>query len=222
MDLAELKGIYDIAISLGAPCQPAEQLRQHGLRTFSGPFDWTVLEDVSSLIRAIDHKFENYFNLKNLVIKGKHDHTYLVFDEQYQCMSVHDFPHVKNDDPNLVFSAYPSFIEKMYRRIDRFYEKIQKSEKTLFVRYHASYEDTIALQQCLSNLTNNKFALIILNESHSENLIEEDWDVDNTYAAQINQGPQVSWQGYTPHWDYILDGISICDNHATIIDDPII
>ena len=130
MKLSDIKGTYDLALSLGAPCQPAEQLRRHGLRSFSGPFDWTVLESVPCLIKAIESKFDNYFSFNNLVLKGRHDHTYLIFDQLYQCMSVHDFPLVANDNIDMIFDAYPLFIEKMQRRIKRFYERISQSKKT--------------------------------------------------------------------------------------------
>lgn len=223
MNLSEIKGRYDLAISLGAPCQTAEQLKRHGLRTFSGPFDWTVLESVPCLIKAIDSNFDQYFERANLVYKGKLDHTYSIFDTNYQCMSVHDFPHVEGDDEIKMFDSYPDFIEKMRRRIQRFYERISESNKTLFVRYHSSYEDALALEQCLSKLTNDKFVLVILNETHSRDLQEENWDIKNTYVANICQAPDVPWQGYSPHWDIILNGISLTKSEIdtqSVIFDP--
>ena len=40
-------------------------------------------------------------------------------------MSVHDFPHVEHDDLTKIFNAYPQFIDKMRRRIQRFYSEIE-------------------------------------------------------------------------------------------------
>lgn len=211
LQLDDIKGEYDIAISLGASCQTAEQLRKHGLRCFAGPFDWTVLESVPCLINAINNRFDNYFNIDNLTVQEKHDHTYLVFDKLYQCMSVHDFPIVDNESK--IFDVYPEFIAKMQRRIDRFYDRIKKSKKTLFVRFHSNYEETKALQECLKVLTDNKFVLIILNETNSYEFIQEEWGggLDNTFAARIYQTKEVTWKGYSPHWDTILGGISVSD-----------
>lgn len=203
-----IKRKYDIAISLGAPCQVAEQLRKRGLRTFAGPFDWTVLESVDCLIKAIDCGFKDYFHMDNLENRGRHDHTWLIFDKEYQCMSVHDFPLVEEDH---IFDVYPEFMEKMNRRIKRFYERIESSSCTLFVRMHASYEDTKRLSECLRKLTNNRYCLIVVNETESYDFIEEDWDIPNTYAARVRQTPDMPWQGYDPHWDKILEGISVTD-----------
>lgn len=208
MRLSEIQGEYEVAISLGAPCQVAQQLKSHGLRTFSGPFDWTVLESVDCLIKAIDTRFQNYFHMSNLEKRGKHHQGWLVFDREYQCMSVHDFPLIPEKD---AFDYYPEFIEKMNRRIRRFYEKIGNSKKTLFVRMHATYEETVKLSDCLKKLTHDRYALIVVNETDSFDLIEEDWDIPNTYAARIRQTPDMSWQGYDMHWDEILHGICVND-----------
>ena len=209
MRLYELKNKYDIAISLGAPCQTAEQLRRHGLRTFSGPFDWTVLESVAHLVKAIDSRFANYFLRENLIVDGEGDHHYLIYDTYYECMSVHDFPLV--DDPDEIFDAYPAFVEKMWRRINRFYEKIEKSKRTLFVRYHATYEEAKLLQKSLAALTQNQFVLLVLNESGTAALEEEDWNLENTCALRIKQTKLLRWSGYEPHWDIIFDGVSVKD-----------
>ena len=219
MRFFEIKKEYDIAISLGAPCQPAEQLRRHKLRTFSGPFDWTVLESVPCLIKAIDNRFENYFARENLSVRGVEDHTYRIFDELYQCMSVHDFPLV--DDPDKIFDAYPAFIEKMQRRIHRFFEKIEKNKEVLFVRYHANYEETEALCASLEKLAGDQFTLLLLNESKTAALEEDRWDIKNTCAMRIKQSFDLSWSGYSPHWHILLDGISVRDRGVEKVnDDP--
>ena len=207
MRLYELKNTYDIVISLGAPCQTAEQLRRHELRTFSGPFDWTVLESVECLVKALDTRFENYFLRENLVVDGEGEHNYLIYDTYYECMSVHDFPLV--DHPDHIFDLYPAFIQKMQRRINRFYERIEKSKLTLFVRYHADYEETKLLQKSLKTLTKNRFVLLVLNESDSAALMEEDWNIENTCALRIKQTNLLRWSGYDPHWHIILDGVSV-------------
>lgn len=206
MRLSDIKGEYDIAISLGAACQVAEQLKRHNLRTFSGPFDWTVIEAVDRLIMAIDNRFRNYFHMDHLENHGKHDHTWLIFDREYHCMSVHDFPLGPEDQ---VFANYPQFIEKMTRRINRFYEKTGQSGKTLFVRMHATYDDAVRLSECLRKLTDDRYTLIVVNETESFDFIEEDWEIPNTYAARVRQTPDMPWQGFDPHWDKILNGISV-------------
>lgn len=209
MKQKKLRGKYDLVVSLGAPCQVAEQMNRHNLRVQAFPFDWTVLENVECLINAIENGFEDYFSLENMEVQKRHEHTYLVFDNKYQVMSVHDFPIVEDDDREKIFSVYPVFHEKMQRRIKRFYNEIKKSRRTLFIRYHASHEDTIKLQKCLKAITNNHFALIVLNETQSRDLLEEEWYIDNTYTAKICQAPDIPWQGCQEHWDYVLKGISL-------------
>ena len=221
MHLYELKNTYDIAISLGAPCQTAEQLRRHDLRTFSGPFDWSVLESVECLVRALNTRFENFFLRENLIVDGEGDHYYLIYDTYYEYMSVHDFPLV--DHPDQIFDAYPAFIEKIQRRINRFYEKVEKSKLTLFVRYHADFEETKLLQKSLAALTKNRFVLLVLNESDTAALVEEDWNLENTCALQIKQTNLLRWSGYDPHWDIIFDGVSVKDKGLKkITGDPVI
>ena len=227
MLLEELKGGYDLALSIGAACPPAWHLRRHGLRAFSGPFDWVVIVSVPHTIKAIESKFSNYFARENLVVQKRHEHHYLVMDELNQCLSVHDFPLVEGDDPERIFDSYPEVIKKMQRRIDRFYERIARSKRTLFVRFHATCEEARALSQCLDALTSGKFSLIVVNETPSETMIEEGWDIKNTYAAQLYQTPDMRWQGHDPHWDHILSGIYLNDSppaglqHGSgIADDP--
>jgi hypothetical protein len=135
MELDAIKGTYDIAISLGGPCQVAEQLRRHNLRTCAGPLDWTVLDSTPHLIKAINNRFDGYFNWDHLDIRGKHEHNRLVFENEYHCLSVHDF--LWDEDPQSVRDQYPAFIERMQRRINRFYEKAKPGVRALFVRLHA-------------------------------------------------------------------------------------
>ncbi|MCI9570638.1 MAG: hypothetical protein HFG14_12355 [Lachnospiraceae bacterium] len=222
MKREELAGSYPLVVSLGAPCQVAHQMKRHHLRKCSLPFDWTVLESVPCLIKAIENNFDSYFARENLMVKGKHDHTYLIFDERYQCMSVHDFPHVEHDDLTKIFNAYPQFIDKMRRRIQRFYSEIYGAgggTNILFIRYHASYEDARSLSECLKRLTNNHYKLIVLNEAKEKKFIEENWEIENTYAARVCQTADVPWSGYDAHWDIVLEGITLdsTDNNGNLL-----
>ena len=210
-----MRGEYDIAYSLGAPCQVAEQLKRHSLRMTSGPFDWTVLESVPCLISALENRFEGYFDPEHIEIRGRHDHTFLVFDTRYQIMSVHDFPLGEGDPQELVSAAMPAFQEKMRRRIDRFYDSVTRGQKVLFVRYHGSREDTEQLSGCLSALTHGNYKLIMLNETKERKLIEENWHIPNTYAARICQSEDIPWQGCDEHWDRVLQGIRIRGGNAS-------
>lgn len=213
MKREELEGSYGLVVSLGSFCQVAYQMKKHKLRRCSLPFDWMVLESVPCLIMIMKNKFDGYFSKENLTVKGKHDHTYLVYDEKYQCMSVHDFPHVENDNTERIFDIYPQFIEKIQRRIDRFYVEIGNANANdtdvLFIRYQASYDEAVSLSACLKTLTNNHYKLIVLNETKEKTFFEETWDIENTYAARIYQSENIPWSGYDAHWDLVLNGITL-------------
>ena len=205
----KIRGEYDIVYSLGAPCQVAEQMKRHQLRLTSGPFDWTVLESVPQLIRALDTRFEGYFAKENLEIRERGTDGWLVWDKGYEVMSVHDFPLTESEEREEILQAYPAFQEKLKRRIDRFYDRVSKSGMTLFIRYHGSREDTERLSECLDRLTGGKYRLLMLNETKERAYIEENWKIPNTYAARICQAEDIPWQGCGPHWDRALKGVRV-------------
>ncbi|HWJ78777.1 MAG TPA: DUF1796 family putative cysteine peptidase, partial [Niallia sp.] len=55
MKLEEIKGSYNLFVSLGSWCGPSLNLRRHQLRKYSFPLDWSIsnsLSDVNRLLRT--------------------------------------------------------------------------------------------------------------------------------------------------------------------------
>lgn len=214
LKLQDIKGSYDVIVSLGSACNPAVQLRRHNLRTFSGPLDWTVSQSLSDVSRLLKNKFKGFMELKNMcLIEGAFDalddgivlegvKSHLVKDTYYNILSVHDFPIIPNQDWT---ATYPSYKEKLNYRIERFLEKITFSQSVLFVRWAASYDQAVELKSVLSDIVKGQFNILILYPVDGlEEIIELDWGIDRVCSLKV---PNIPFDNST--WDYALQGITI-------------
>ena len=133
------KRSYDIIYSLGCNCSTAGFLNKHYLRNTSGPFDWWAVtpfpEEFDWRIRLICTHFEGFMQKENMerepLPEGAPE------DTLFQNYLDHFGPgfHFPHDFPAGVpfEQAYPKVKAKYERRIARFYQKIQESERVLLV-----------------------------------------------------------------------------------------
>lgn len=203
MKLEALAGRYDKVVSLGAACQVAAQMKRHGLRDASGPVDWFVFEHIPALVETLKSKFSHFMELENLTPDGLHEGKWKLMDTETGCVSIHDFP---GDAPYQ--ETYPIFQARLKRRVERCYQDIQKAERVLFIRVHGSYQDTRMLRDCLEELFGDKFVLLVVNHIEEEKICVKDWDIPNVCAVDILQRDG-EWDGFNPHWDSILKGVSL-------------
>lgn len=146
LKLQEIKGSYDVIISLGSWCGPSLNLRR-----FSFPLDWVVSNSLPDVSRILKNRFVGFMDLKNMkqvdgiasylddgdVVfseGGKQQKAYFILDTYYNVISVHDFPMIPNQDWT---HLYPAYKEKLNYRINKFIEIISNSNSILFVRWGA-------------------------------------------------------------------------------------
>jgi len=214
LNLQEIKGSYDVIVSLGSACNPALQLRRHNLRTFSGPLDWSVSLSLSDVSRLLKNKFDGFMELKNMcLIDGsayvldegvniQSTKSYFVKDTHYNILSVHDFPIIPNQDWT---TTYPSYKEKLNHRIDRFLEKITNSQSVLFVRWAASYDQAVELQSVLSQLVKGQFNILILHPIEgSQGISTMNWGINRVCSVKVPNDPNNN-----ETWDYVLNGVTL-------------
>jgi hypothetical protein len=214
LDLQDIKGSYDVIVSLGSACNTAMLLRQHNLRRFSGPFDWNVSGSLSDVNRLLKNKFVGFMELENMRLMDGTGHgvddgvdlqpvkSHIVMDTYYNIISFHDFPIL----PNLDWTAtYPSFKDKLNYRIDRFLEKIINSQSILFVRWAGSYAQAVELQSVLTGIVKGKFNILILEPVEGlQDVNEIKWGIDRVCAVTV---PNLPYDNST--WDYVLNGITL-------------
>lgn len=141
--------IYDLIISIGEACSCTQCLRLFKLQDFSYPFDWLWGSTFTKRIDIISSQFENFINKEDLVFSHpekpiscnayKNISNGLVFN--------HDFPQ------NVAFDiAYKEVRAKYDRRIKRLLEKINNSQKVLFVYMELpTAQNTLGLNNILIN-----------------------------------------------------------------------
>jgi hypothetical protein len=212
--LYEIKGSYDAIVSLGSACNPSLQLKRHHLRTFSGPLDWHVSLSLSDVNRLLNNKFHNFMNLSHMILIDGVAHllddgvpissvqSHFVKDTYYNILSVHDFPIIPNQEWSTV---YPTYRDKMNRRIDRLLDKMQTSRTILFVRWAANYDQAVELQSVLSKIVNGQFSVLILCPDESTNVVSLlDWGIERVCAVKVPSDPNRN-----ATWDYVFQGVKI-------------
>lgn len=199
LEMKKLQGMYDDVISLGENCYTAIHLKKYKLRKYSGPLDWFVSPNLSSINTLLKNKFVDFMDLKNMqampeknvvfndgVIQPVFSH--IIKDTKYNVTSYHDFPVIPNED---WFITYHDFKQKLGRRIDNLYERKHNSQSILFVRWGGSLTEALELQTVLSNIVKNNFKILLLYPTGLENEINElEWGLDHVFPVQVSSNYQ--------------------------------
>lgn len=163
---------YENFISLGYFCSVALELQRLGLRSCSSPFDWCISE-WSGVERAITDNFTDWLNYDKLY-QNRVNHAHYR-NLEYEISFFHDFN--KYDS---LESQLDEVKRKYERRIERFYENIQKP--TLFIRYistnHAGRKELNYLEQNykriiqkFKNYNSANEIIFIVNSEYSSEII---------------------------------------------------
>jgi hypothetical protein len=116
---------YDNIIPIGSNCRVGLAMKELGIRKMSLPFDW-MLTTMKSINEIIKNDFEDFYNedvctIENFKMKNGY-HQY-VLNRKYNLNITHENSFKKQS------------LQKYERRINRFYEIINKKDnKVLFVR----------------------------------------------------------------------------------------
>ncbi|EHB66801.1 DUF1796 family putative cysteine peptidase [Paenibacillus lactis] len=218
--LGDLKGAYDVIISLGSWCGPSIYLQRKQLRRFSFPLDWMVSSAVTDVTHLIKSRFEGFMELGQLrkiegtsayleegitvPEGGTHLSAHFILDSRYNIISVHDFPIVPNQD---WVAAYNAYQEKLARRIQRFWYVLQHSRSVLFVRWgEIGVQEAVALHAVLSSLTPASCSILFMQPvSGLESIQEIDWELGGISTLQV----PLERPNDIAVWDYALNGLSL-------------
>lgn len=218
MNLEEIKKPYDLIVSLGSACAPAIHLRRYNLRKFAMPLDWVISSSLSDVNRLLKNRFHAYMELENMQVisgtdgGGLYDEekgvtftpTYRIRENNYNIISVHDFPVLPNQE---WYATYPTYKNKLNMRIERFLDSFTKSNSTLFIRWEATYDQTVELKSILNNTMKGEFHILILNpkklNNNVGNIIEVNWNIDGVCSLEIDFT--------TESFDSILNGITLSE-----------
>lgn len=140
MYLFKFKKKYDFIVSIGQGCATPEILRDSGLRLFSGPFDWTFVENYNITMDVIKNKFENYFNKEDLVFIGHYSRSGMdIYVNKYTNIKhAHSFP---SSEIVSFEDAYKTESNRYKRRINRLFDYInKKNSKICFVYIERAFD----------------------------------------------------------------------------------
>lgn len=206
MSLEIIKGTYDAVFSLGDLCLTSIQLKKNNLRPFSGVLDWMASPSLSNVNRLLQNRFVGFMDLPNLRIIGyANDQFICVSDDGYQIVSNHDFAVGKNTLSHL--GGYPEVREKFDRRIRRFLEKMETSQRILFVRTEGSFEEVLELESILSGMVKNDFRILLVNHSNVNSMVEKHWPLEKVCVVELPN--QDKWNANDHYWKMMLDGVHL-------------
>ncbi|MCM3197151.1 DUF1796 family putative cysteine peptidase [Priestia megaterium] len=205
MSLENIKGSYDAIFSLGDLCLTSIQLEKNNLRPFSGPLDWMASPSLKDVSRLLQNRFSGFMELPNLAVRGYGAvDNFLVIDEAYNIVSNHDFATDKNTLSHL--ATYPEVKEKFNRRIRRFLEKMNTSQRVLFIRTEGTFEEILELELILSGIVKNDFRILLVNHSSVNGIIEKNWPLKRVCAIEL---PNDNIWNNDRYWKMILSEVSL-------------
>ena len=180
---------FDIVFSIGEDCSCTSYLRRCNLQNYSYPFDWLTNAPFKNRITLIYDDFENFLNINDLkpLVKKANNENEKKFDLyeniKNEIYFYHDFPAGLN-----INESHKIVSEKYQRRIKRFYNEIEKSQKILFVwlshsKLH-SEEKIIDAYEKLHNKFSNKEIYLLIIENNTEN---KSINLKDNHVLIINQ-----------------------------------
>ena len=205
--MKSFKQAYDNIFSLGHDCSVAYQLRENGLITASGPFDWFAIDDLSVITDNIEDRFSRFFLPENMSMDTHQDEKsgyYIYTDTATGIKSFHDIPKSCNN----IAGSLIGLNRKFHRRVDRFFELIQKGNKTLLIRkiVGGDLTDLTDLSEVLSDMLPSKCTILgvshikikcvmttITKMSYDVYVANMDCDSDNSLKRADVPGNFKSW-----------------------------
>lgn len=196
---------YTPIISLGMNCQVAYQLRIHGLRYESYPFDWLICP-ADAMIALIENNFEHFLEPQYLQFihteKEKH-----ILNTYYNIKFIHDFK--LNDS---FMDDYEHVCQQYSRRIQRFYQKMNESSRALLFRKNITHQQTAKLTDLLHRLFPHNSFLIVAVDNSDE--IKTDWQIANAINYFMPIIPGQNWKGDDGLWAELFAklNLNICSD----------
>lgn len=221
MRLTEIQKSYSLYVGLGSACNPAMNLRRHGLRRFSMPLDWCVAQTIDHVRAVLENRFSGFMALENLVLEPDQSHYYLddgnavmmqgnsvasyfINDTRYDVLSVHDFPIIADEPWTLM---YPTFRRKLDERIERLLTALDAAPSVLFVRWAGEIDQALALHPVLRGLTGGTAHLLVLKcRGSGEDVPIRDLEIaaDGVCVVEVPNRPADE-----AIWDAVLTGRSL-------------
>lgn len=146
---------YDLIASIGDSCATSLYLRRNKLQFASYPLDWIGKDPFLWKVELLTHHFADFMNLEDFAPMERPEDGGDVHCDAYKntrtgCYFWHDFP---IGVP--IEQSYPAIREKYQRRIERLFDRINKSQDILFIWFSPwsdlKDEELIAGQQKLAD-----------------------------------------------------------------------
>ena len=202
---------FNLFISVGPACRPAEALRRAKLREISSPFDWMMAYKLEVIPNFFENGFSNFFSKINEINRNNGNKRFIL-DKDTGMISMHDFP------TNLTYEEfYPMFLEKMTKRFDRLIDSIVASQNICFtgnrdvelcdIENFLSKVDTIFPGKNISFLN-------VCNSKDSKKCVynkQGNLEIILFYFDDVYSGPNKfdNWKGNVEEWDIMLSKFSL-------------
>lgn len=180
---------FSVVISLGFSCNTSIAIKKLGLRKFSLPFDYLSSFHFESVIHIIESRFYSFMlrdNLKYLYV-NEGNNSYVFEDTYYGIRTVHD---LLTNPENDYFKTYKEFIDRMNRRINRFFYVLENANNILFIREHPIETDNVHSDYFMKVVTNIRkektFKLYNIVTSSLFNTLESSSYIKNFEKDNIN------------------------------------
>ena len=207
---------YDLVLSVGPACRPAQQIKTAGLRFTAAPMDWMELYPMSSVVHIFATGFSDFFTdiEEECPPKGKNRR---VVDRVNQITSIHHFPAAKS-----LAEGQAAMRKTMLRRYKRIHKLLRKADRVCFLCNRP--DDAGALEEFLADFSalypGAAFDLINIRDTDTDGLtviarpagdgllVEAAFQDVHPNGGDIAVNP-LAWHGNTPMWQAVLGHVHL-------------
>lgn len=180
------------AISLGARCDTAFQIKRSGFGRSGYPLDWIKSAQFQAVTKLIEIRFKGFFALEDLDRRGDY-----VANKRWGFHYIHDF--VKDD-----LSTFEQVKVKFDRRIKRFLEVLDGTDPIAFIRHDSANEkEILELDQVLQRFYPQlPYKIVLINRSLAFAKLSEMGRISSYLMP--GPDPMFRWQGDDSSWDKVF------------------
>ena len=205
---------FDILLSVGPACRPAQQIKAAGLRFTAAPMDWMQLYSLNTFLHLFQTDFSDFF-IDIAESAAPHGKNRRVVDCRNDITSIHHFP------TNQSLTDGQSAMRKTMLRRSKKIQKILKKSQNIGLlcnrpdtpeeleTFRAAFQKLYPQARCvLINIRDTDTETAAAAEYGAGDLLEIRFRDVHPAGGEITENPD-AWHGNTPLWQAVLSHVHL-------------
>lgn len=205
---------FDLLLSVGPACRPAQQIKAAGLRFTAAPMDWMQLYSLDTFLHLFQTDFSDFF-VDIAESDAPHGKNRRVVDLRNNITSIHHFPASQS------LTEGQSAMRKTMLRRSKNIQKILKNARNIGLlcnrpdtpeeleSFRAAFQKLYPQARCvLINIRDTDTNTTTVTVSADGDFLEVRFRDVHPAGGEITENPD-AWHGNSPQWQSVLSHVHL-------------